>query len=225
MAQWTMTFEELLSHVALPGEVPDIKELLTPAQLRQLELLPIYHATSSPMGVIWSPMLTSDLTELFMTRFADREIASETVYSFIRSFQRTWGKAHQAIALQEKAQVTLLEKSADELLQKEKETLARNYEQSADSKNDRIYSDTPNEKLAVDGQEGYYTDRTYTTGGTKGSGNEEYTRLRSDNQAKQYLEITKVFENLNQKFLDSFEDLFLDFYALEELTLIPKRRF
>lgn len=225
MAQWTMTFEELLSHVALPGEVPDIKELLTLAQLRQLELLPIYHATSSPMGVIWSPMLTSDLTELFMTRFADREIASETVYSFIRSFQRTWGKAHQAIALQEKAQVTLLEKSADELLQKEKETLARNYEQSADSKNDRIYSDTPNEKLAVDGQEGYYTDRTYTTGGTKGSGNEEYTRLRSDNQAKQYLEITKVFENLNQKFLDSFEDLFLDFYVLEELTLIPKRRF
>lgn len=225
MAQWTMTFEEIVSYIALTGEVPDIKELLTPAQLRQLELLPLYHATSSPMGVIWSPMLTSDLTKLFMTRFADREIASETTYGFIRSFQRTWNKAHQAIALQEKAQISLLEKSSDELLQKEKETLARNYEQSADSKNDRIYSDTPNEKLAIDGQEGYYTDRTYTTDGTTGKGTEEYTRLRSDNQAKQYLEITKVFENLNQKFLDSFEDLFLDFYVLEELTLKPKRRF
>lgn len=225
MAQWTMTFEDILSYIAPTGEVPDIKELLTPAQLRQLELLPIYHAASSPMGVIWAPMLTSDLTKLFMIRFADREIASETTYGFIRSFQRTWDKAHKAIALQERAQTSILEKSSDELLQKEKETLARNYEQSADSKNDRIYSDTPNEKLAIDGQEGYYTDRTYTTDGTTGKGTEEYTRLRSDNQAKQYLEITKVFEDLNQKFLDSFEDLFLDFYVLEELTLKPKRRF
>lgn len=222
MAQWTMTFEEILSYIALTNEVPDIKELLTPTQLAQLEIIPLYCANSSPP---WRAMSTSDLTELFMTRFADREIASETTYGFIRSFQRTWDKAYQAIALQEKAQISLLNKSADELLQKEKETLARNYEQSADSKNDRIYSDTPNEQLAIDGQAGYYTDRTYTTGGTKGSGNEEYTRLRSDNQAKQYLEIIKVFENLNQKFLDSFEDLFLDFYVLEELTLKPKRRF
>lgn len=219
MAQWTMTFEEIIDFYG------SMRNLLSDRQNAGIGLTPLYMRKNVNDIVMWQPMTTEDLQELFITRYADREIASETPYGFERSFQRTWDKVYQAIALQQQAQITLLEKSADELLQKEKETLARNYEQSADSKNDRIYSDTPNEKLAVDGQEGYYTDRTYTTGGTKGSGNEEYTRLRSDNQAKQYLEITKVFENLNQKFLDSFEDLFLDFYALEELTLIPKRRF
>lgn len=222
MATWTMTFEEIVEYVALQGEVPSVGELLTPRQLEQFAITPLY---VKECANAWRAMTTTDLTELFITRYADREIASETTYGFIRSFQRTWDKTYQAIAQQQQAQISLLRKSADELLQKEKETLSRTYAQNADVESDRIYSDTPNEKLAIDGQDGYYTDRTYTTNGTSGSGNEEYTRLRSDNQAKQYLEILKVFEDLNQKFLDSFEDLFLDFYVLEDLTLKPKRRF
>lgn len=219
MATWTMSFDDIIEYYG------SMRNLLTDRQNADIGLTPLFTRKKVNSVTLWEPMTTEDLQELFITRYGDSEIASETTYAFERSFQRTWDKAYQAIAQQQQAQISLLQKSADELLQKEKETLSRTYAQNADAESDRIYSDTPNEKLAIDGQDGYYTDRTYTTNGTSGSGNEEYTRLRSDNQAKQYLEILKVFEDLNQKFLDSFEDLFLDFYVLEDLTLKPKRRF
>ena len=222
MAQWTMTFDEILSYANVDGATPSIGALLTPEQINLINNCPLYKITGANT---WQPMNVEDLADLFSRRYRDREMASETTYGFMCAFQRTWDKLYQSIALQEKSQIDLLKQTTTELLQREKETLSREYSQEASGNNDRLYSDTPNEELPTRDTAGYYTDRTNTDTTTSGSGNENYTRLRSENQAKQYLEITKVFEDLNQRFLNGFEDLFLDFYVLEDLTLRTKRRF
>lgn len=221
MAIYTMTFEDALN--ALGG----LDTILNEHQKQILSAYPLKmpHSINNDGSVDWMNMRIQELQDMFLTRFSDREIAQETLYSFARHFLRKWSEEYTFIAIQSKLQIDLITENYNQLLQREREQLDRTYTQHADSDNDRIYSDTPNEKISTSTEAGYYTDRTKTNTINNGNGDESYTRTRSDNPAEQYLKITKIFEDLNQKFLDKFEDLFLDFDIIDTLTLRTKRRF
>lgn len=221
MAIYTMTFEDALN--ALGG----LDAILTEHQKQVSSAYPLKmpHSINNDGSVHWTNMSIQEIEYMFLIRFSDREIAQETLYSFARHFQRKWSEEYTSIATQSKLQIDLIAENYNQLLQREREQLDRTYTQHADSDNDRIYSDTPNEKISTSTEAGYYTDRTKTNTINNGNGDESYTRTRSDNPAEQYLKITKIFEDLNKKFLDKFEDLFLDFDIIDTLTLRTKRRF